>query len=415
MGAVAGLHCDDARTSSPTPARPLNRAQALYLGVSLVVALAGSVGWTYHRRQVDIQVYLMGARHLRSAHLYALYLSGVHLPFTYPPFSTVFFWPMTLVPTGAAEVIWSMVNLASLTLIIAVTLLCVAPQARGDQLGVPWATVAMLLGPAVLLEPVMLDLSFGQVNLVLVAMILTDLTTRVRIGGRTLPRGVGVGVAAAVKLVPVIFIPYLIVTRQTRAALTATLSAAACTQAAFAVNPSASWSYWTRYVNDQSRIGTVTYISNQSLEGALDRVAHHPLSAHVIDAVGLVVVVAGLGVAWWAWRRSSTFLAVLVTADLGLLASPITWAHHMVWIVPVVAWLWWGRDRPAGGRWWALGAATLFYVAPMWRIAHGPAFDTSEHGVALVAGSSFTLAAALFLALVAAMLWRRGRVVAAPS
>ena len=198
-------------------------------------------------------------------------------------------------------------------------------------------------------------------------------------------------------------------TRQRRAALTASLSAAVCTLAAFAVNPSASWSFWTRYVTDQSRIGTVTYISNQSLEGALDRLAHHVLGARVIDPVSLVVVVVGLGLVWWAWRSSSTLLAVLVSADLGLLASPITWAHHVVWIVAALGWLWWGRDRPRGGRWWALGVAALFYVAPMWRIAHGPRFDTSERGASLLAGSSFTVAMVAFLPLVAVMLWRRGR------
>ena len=409
MAFVVGLRCDDARASVPRPRGALRATHWAVAAVSVLVALVGSVGWTYHRRQVDIQVYLMGARHLTSSHLYSLYLSGVHLPFTYPPFSTLLFWPLSWLPTGAAGVVWAVVNLASLTVILAVTMLVVAPELRSEGEGVPWATVMMLLGPAVLLEPVMLDLSFGQINLVLVALVLTDLTTRIRIGGRELPRGIGVGVAAAIKLVPVIFIPYLLVTRQRRAALTASLSAAVCTLAAFAVNPSASWSFWTRYVTDQSRIGTVTYISNQSLEGALDRLAHHVLGARVIDPVSLVVVVVGLGLVWWAWRSSSTLLAVLVSADLGLLASPITWAHHVVWIVAALGWLWWGRDRPRGGRWWALGVAALFYVAPMWRIAHGPRFDTSERGASLLAGSSFTVAMVAFLPLVAVMLWRRGR------
>ena len=122
-----------------------------------------------------------------------------------------------------------------------------------------------------------------------------------------------------------------------------------------------------------------------------------------------VTVLVGLVVAWWAWRSSSTFLAALVVGVTGLLASPITWAHHMVWFVPVLMWLWWGGDRPKLARAWSLAGAALFYVAPMWLIPHGPAYDMREHGLALVAGASFTLASALFILGVAAMLSRRRR------
>ncbi len=401
------VRSDDPRTSPPTAPRRASPFEVAAVVVSCIVALVGSVGWTWHRRQVDIQVYLMGARHLRSPHLYSLYLPGVHLPFTYPPFSTLFFWPLTLLSTGAAGVVWALVNLGALVVVIAVTLLHVHPELRSNEPHVPWSTVLLLLGPAVLIEPVMLDLSFGQINLVLLALVLVDATTRVQVAGRTLPRGIGIGIAAAIKLVPFIFVPFLIVTRQFRAALTTIVTAGVCTLLAFVANPSASAAFWTKYVNDQSRIGTVTYVSNQSLEGALDRVTHHVWTPHSIQAIELLAALAGLAVAWWAWRVSSTFLAVMVMGDAGLLASPITWAHHMVWIVPVLAWLWWGVDRPRSGRIWAVVVATLFYVAPMWILAHGPAFDTHEHGVALVVDNSFTVAAVGLLVAVAAILTMR--------
>lgn len=401
------LRSDDARVSPPTPRQVWRGSRWVIAALSLVTAVLGSVGWTYHRRQVDFQVYLMGARHLASAQLYSQYLPGVHLPFTYPPFSTLFFWPLTLVPSGVATVVWAMVNLAALALIIAVTLLAVHPEQRAQGTGVPWAMVAMLMGPAVLIEPVMLDLSFGQINLVLVALILLDTTTRFSVGHRTLPRGVGIGIATAIKLVPLIFVPFLLVTRQFRAALTALVTIAACTLAAFALNPSASAAFWSRYVNDQARIGTVTYISNQSLEGALDRVTHHVWSSPAMESVQVLTVVAGVALAWWAWRASTTFLAVLIVGAAGLLASPISWAHHMVWIVPVLMWLWWGSDRPARARGWALGTGALFYVAPMWIVAHGPAFDTHEHGWAMLAANSFTVAALVLLGGTTLMLWGR--------
>jgi alpha-1,2-mannosyltransferase len=409
-----GLRSDDARTTAPLTSRPtLTLLQRVYVVVSCITAVVGSLGWTYHRRQVDIQVYLMGARHLTSAHLYSLYLAGVHLPFTYPPFSTLFFWPLTLVSTGGAGVIWSLVNLAALGAIIAVTLLHVHPEERGGEPAIAWSQVFMLLGPAVLIEPVMLDLSFGQINLVLVALILIDATTRVRVAGRELPRGIGIGIAAAIKLTPLIFVPFLIVTRQFRAAVTSVVTFGLCSLAAYVVNPTASSAFWTKYVNDQARIGTVTYVSNQSLEGTLDRLTHHVWSTRSMESVEALTALFGLALAWWAWRHSSMFLAVLVVATTGLLVSPISWAHHMVWIVPILMWLWWGRDRPVSGRLWALGGAVLFYVAPMWLLAHGPAFDTHEHGWTLLVANSFTWAALAWLGGIFVVLLRRQRAVQA--
>ena len=415
MGTRISVCSDDARTS---PARVLTGhgvGSRVLLVVSLVTALLGTVGWTFHRHQVDLEVYLMGARHLRDPHLYGLTLAGVHLPFTYPPFSTLFFWPLGIMTTRIAGVVWALINLGALLVIIAVTLLHVRPDERDGSARVPWWLALTLVGPAVLLEPVMLDLSFGQVNLVLVALVLVDMTTRVRVAGRTLPRGIGVGLAAAIKLVPVIFVPFLLVTRQFRAAATSMVTIAACAAMAFIVNPSASTAFWGKYVNDQARIGSVTYISNQSLQGTIDRVTHHLWNSRGMESLEGLTVVLGLAVAWWAWRRSSTFLAVLVVGVTGLLASPITWAHHMVYIVPVLMWLWWGSDRPVGGRVWALGSATLFYVAPMWLIPHGPGYDMREHGAALWAGSSFTLAATSFIVGVAVMLTHRRRLGPQPS
>jgi alpha-1,2-mannosyltransferase len=379
------------------------------IAVSILAALAGTLGWTYHRRQVDLEVYLMGARHLRDPQLYHLTLSGVQLPFTYPPFSTLFFWPLGIMSTPVASVVWALVNLVALAVIIAVALLIVRPDERGGSARIPWALVLMLLGPAVLLEPVMLDLSFGQVNLVLVALAFVDMTTHVSLAGRTLPRGIGVGVAAAIKLVPLIFVAFLLVTRQFRAALTAVVTFAACAAVAFVVNASASASFWKEYVNDQARIGRVSYVSNQSVQGAVDRITHHLWNPRAMETLEGLIVVLGVLVAWWAYRSSSVFLAFLVVGVTGLLASPITWAHHMVYVVPVLMWLWWGRDRPAGGRAWALIGAALFYVAPMWLIPHGPRFDMREHGAQLWAGSSFTLASVIFIVGVTAMLAHRGR------
>jgi alpha-1,2-mannosyltransferase len=101
-------------------------------------------------------------------------------------------------------------------------------------------------------------------------------------------------------------------------------------------------------------------------------------------------------------------LGILLCAATGLIISPISWSHHYVWIVPILAWLVLGSDRPPGGWCWALGLAVLFWAAPIWWVPN----QQQGYGGALVllAGNSFFLAVVAFLVLAVALLWARGRV-----
>jgi alpha-1,2-mannosyltransferase len=375
--------------------------------VSAAVALVGALGLAVGRLQLDMAVYLMGAHHLVDGRLYQVGLpTAPHLPFTYPPFAALAFGPLALLPGRAAQVVWCLVNVVALFVLIALALRAARPDLGRRRLAM-WSLV--LMAPAYAIEPVRLTFSFGQVNIVLAAMVLGDLTGHLRVGGRTLPRGVLVGLAAAVKLVPLVFVPYLFVTRQSRAAWVALATFAVCSLGTAVTDPGVSWSYWTRYATDAKRVGGVFYISNQSLRAVADRLDHRVVSTGLVTVAGALVVVAGIALAAWAFRASSNFLGVLVCAATGLLASPITWAHHLVWAVPVLVWLAWAPDRPAGGRLWAAAGAALFWWAPIWRVPNGGNVELSEHGWQLLAGNSFFLAIVVFLVGVAAMLLVRRR------
>lgn len=218
-----------------------------------------------------------------------------------------------------------------------------------------------------------------------------------------------IGLAASVKLVPLVFVPYLFVTRQTRAAWISIGTFAICSLATATTDPRVSWSYWTKYVSDANRVGGVVYISNQSLRAVADRLDHRLVSTDLISGAGLLVVVVGVALAAWAFRTSSPYLGALVCATTGLLASPITWAHHMVWVVPILIWLACAPDRPPGGPYWAAAGAALFYWAPIWRVPNGGNRELSEHGWQLLMGNAFFFAAVVFMAGVALMLWKRRR------
>jgi alpha-1,2-mannosyltransferase len=375
--------------------------------VSTGIVVVAALGLSWHRRQLDLAVYLMGAHHLVDGHLYLAGLPAPpHLPFTYPPFAALVFAPLNILPLSAAQVLWCLVNVAALFALVWLSLRATRPGLERRR-RLLWSLV--LMAPAFWMEPVHLTFAFGQVNVVLAALALADLTGHLRLGTRTLPRGVLIGVVAAVKLIPLVFVPYLFVTRQTRAAWVALGTFALCSAGTAATDPAVSWSYWTKYATDAKRVGGVFFISNQSLRAVADRVDHRVVSTGLITLASAVVLVMGIALARWAWRSSSNFLGVLVCATTGLLVSPITWEHHMVWIVPVLIWLVWAPDRPAGGRLWALAGVALSLWAPIWKVPHGSNVELKEHGWQLLEGNSFFLAMVVFMVGVAVLLTMRRR------
>ncbi len=359
-----------------------------------------------HRSPLDFDIYMMGGSHFFGGHLYSVQYPSPQLGFTYPPFSALAFSPLTLVPRQPAQYFWALLNLAALAALVALSLRAARPTLSRRALA-QWSLV--LMTPAVWLDPVGLTFAYGQVNLILVAMILADLTARVRLGGTVVPQGALTGLAAAAKLTPLIFVPFLFLVRRSRSAVVALVTFVGVGLVVAAVGPSTSWQFWTRYAFDAGRVGGNDYISNQSLSGVLERFHHRAVPHSVYYGLDLIVLVAGMALAVWAYRRSSPLLGVLVCATVGMVVSPITWVHHMVWVVPILAWLCLADDRPRGGWLWAGAAAVWFWIAPIWSLPHGADQELHEHGWQLVLGGSYFLAMLVFLVGVAAMLLVRSR------
>ena len=383
------------------------------------LALASGLGGLYstwivtvNHSHEDLEVYLRGARNLFNGRLYAASLPGApHLPFTYPPFAALFFTPLTFLSVHAAYFVWAAVNVGLLAGLINLSVRLLRPSLSTRA---RWVVSLLALTPFFWFEPIRANFYFGQINLLLAILVVVDLMTTVRVRGRALPRGVLVGVAAALKLIPLVFVAYLVVTRQARAAATAVVSFIACGVLAALCNPGVSWTYWTTYAFDARRVGGVTYVSNQSLRAALDRFSHHLVFVPLVDAAAVATLFVGAVLTAWAWRRSSTFLALLVTAATGLLVSPITWTHHLVWLVPALLWLVLGDDRPRFGWLFALGASAVFWDGLVWYPQHGAhnfnsSLEMKEHGLVELWANSYFLLVVLFLLSVAVMIGLRGR------
>jgi alpha-1,2-mannosyltransferase len=352
----------------------------------LTVAALVWAGWRllgHTPYRIDVDVYRMGGRAwLDSRPLYADGVmfhtrGGLDLPFTYPPLAAVLFAPFAWLPLPVAS---AAITLTTLLLLIASTVLVLTrldvwPQppagrsaaTRGwDRVtGEPawmrrgWLAAAVVAPAVIYLEPIRSNFDFGQVNVVLMTLVIADCVPR----KTPWPRGMLLGLAIALKLTPAVFLLYFLLRRDTRALLVTTASAVVATLAGFAFAWRDSWEYWTETVRNTDRIGTVTLNTNQNIAGALARLGLGEGERFVVWTLACFAV---LGLTVWAARRAlkadEPVLALICVAMFGLVVSPVSWSHHWVWALPtvlvsaVVAY----RHRHA-----ALGLVTLAGIALM--------------------------------------------------
>ena len=353
----------------------------------------------YH---IDLDVYRIGGQTwLHGGNLYGPLpptRSGVRLPFSYPPVAAVLLAPLSLLPMTAAATLLSLATMALTAVVLRMFLTVARPAARPS-----WRTVGWLLPAALLLEPVRNTIDYGQVNVLLMALVSADCLVR----GPRWPRGALVGVAAAVKLTPAAFVLFFLLRRDYRAAGTAALSFCVTTAAGFLLAPRDSVRYWTSVIIQPGRPGSPDYAANQSIQAVLARAGLDPHTTAGL-AVWLMLSAVTVLLAWRGMRhavdRGLDALAVSLNAFAALLVSPISWSHHWVWgETAMLALACLGLGEPAGARRRCLlvlaaAGTALFAAAPQWWLPLGG--DRELHWAAWeqLAGSSYVLLAVTVLA-----------------
>jgi alpha-1,2-mannosyltransferase len=325
------------------------------VGVTALVlyVLPGLPGPAAHWPLWDVRVYWWGGQQA-TAGGGALYAPAAPLSFTYPPFAALLFAVFAGAPIGVLEGVLTVGSLVALVVLCGLSLGAAGVRRRPEN-------VFAMSALALLTWPVAYTLHLGEVNLILAALIGADVLRR-HDGGWW--QGIGTGLAAGIKLTPLIFVAYLALTGRVRAAVTAAGVFAATVAAGYAWLPARSRAFWLGgvFVN-QSRIGNPANPSDQSLAGAIARLAGtgHPPRTWWLVAV-LVTGLVGMAVAVWAHRRGHRLAGTMCCAITGLLVSPVSWTHHWVWAVPLLVWLTaaaWRRRSVACGLAVAAGAAVF--------------------------------------------------------
>ncbi|HEX5596151.1 MAG TPA: glycosyltransferase 87 family protein, partial [Micromonosporaceae bacterium] len=282
--------------------------------------------------------------------LYGFVAAETNLGFTYPPFAALSMLPMAKLPLGLAGWINVLASVAALGLVLIALLRPIAKRAGWS----PWFMVGIALPLALALEPARETLGYGQVNLLLFALIMADLfalrwRSRPPVHGPRPPgllrrlwfsgawAGVGIGLATSIKLTPALFIVYLVLTRQWRAVVTAIGTAVSVTVATFVIAERESVAYFTTVLWRTDRVGAPDMTPNQSLAGLLARLYDSMEAPGLLYvSFALLVMTVGLSRAAHAHTDGDELTAFTLVGLTANVISPISWSHHLVFVIPAV-------------------------------------------------------------------------------
>ena len=305
------------------------RWQLLALGLAVLAAAVAILCWRFGRPiGTDSGVYRAGA--LALLHGDPLYgtlrylpTTSTGLPFTYPPVAGLLFLPLAAIPP---QLVWGVFAVLTMFGLVLALRASVTVASKG------WLVPVLGIG-VFLLEPVRNGLGLGQINVALMALVILD----VLVLPRSRYSGLLVGLAAAIKLTPLVFVLHLLVTGRRADAARAFGTFVVLNAISLAILPSDTLAFWrTQLLGGNNATGAI-YGRNESLNGLIQRLTGHPGGAAFTIAVvaSLVCLAIALPLARRLHQRGETLGALLVTAFCGLLISPISWTHHWVWMVPL--------------------------------------------------------------------------------
>lgn len=380
------------------PARLVGAAGA----IAVVLALTFWLPYTWPYR-IDINVYRLGGQaFLDGASLYGKLPDtevDFNLPFTYPPIAAVIFSVFAVIPLRAASTAVTVVSFLAFVWVLALVLRDILRRPLPAALWIALPVMAAISW----LGPMRANIEFGQINVLLMALVLTD----VLVGENRRWRGWLTGLAVAIKLTPAVFLVYFLLRRDWRSLAMTVVSFAVYTAIGFALRPADSLEYWTSALRDTGRIGNAAYPSNLSINGVVHRLGLDQATASIVWFV--VSSLVGLAIMWVAWRllrEGHKAAAALAVGLIALFCSPVSWSHHWVWALPLLVVLSvWAIDRT--GSWIACLAMVVmgvlvFWLEPQWWWFDDDRGETPDwNGLQQIVGSAYLVWAAVALVLLA--------------
>jgi alpha-1,2-mannosyltransferase len=360
----------------------------------LPFVIAGGSFAPWHPSTIDLEVYVYAVRDMLAGRdIYATVTPGWLLYFIYPPIAAILMVPLAFGPYAFWQLVWT----AGLVVAQQSVLRRCTPL-RGWRLA--------LVGIAVVLavEPVRTTLGYGQVNTLLMALVVADLLPDAPGERRRIPRGTLIGLAAAIKLTPALFVVFAFLIGRRRIAVTAIVSFLVATAIGAVLLFDETAAFFGGLAGGDTRTASPLYVGNQSLLGVFVRLGDSTRLTTVVGlAVAAVVALLGTLVAAHWWRLGRRAFAVALVGLTTCLVSPLSWTHHYVWILPFAVALF-GPGLPRWVRW--LGGTWVVWVCaclPLAALPYGGSVERSYDGLQQLVANVGPL---LGVGLIAGLAWQ---------
>jgi len=398
------------RTTTYGPAAVIAQWALPVIAALVVVPFVkpGGTLWPWRPSMVDLDVYrYTGEVLLNGGDILTARTPGDWLAFIYPPFAALLCVPLVVVPHTLLQILTTAAN-------------ALAVQAVLYRLGwYGWRLGLASTGCVLLVEPVRETIGFGQINILLMLLVVVSLVPGPRLlpGRAVTPPGALVGLAAAIKVTPALFAVHLLFAREWRKTCAVVLTAAGLTLIGFLALPAETIGFVRLLLAGETRTGPAHFLFNQSiLAGVLRVFGETDANRYLGLAISAVVAVVGAYAAALWHRRGEVLLAVSLCGTATLLASPLSWTHHFVWVVPLGVALLQGKDLPRALR--LVGGVFVVWVSAALykRMPWGSGVELTYNGLQqLISVVSPVLGIlVLVVAIVTAQRWTRPEMTTGP-
>lgn len=350
----------------------------------------------------DFQVYYAGGYAvLHAIPLYNIKTPSFHLQFDYQPFAAILFVPFALFSTKVSAIVWTILNVCALFAVLWMSLAMMRISKGRVRL---WITLVATIG-CILLDSILSNMVFGQLCVMIMLLIFVDFQP-------WMPRrwaGIATGIAATIKLTPLLFIIYLFLIGRRRTAIQASITFVVAFLIGLAVLPNDTYRYWFKLgFIDLGRMLDATDVEH-SLFGFFARLTGNAMTppAWTIP-VCIAVAIYGLIMGIRCVRKEQYLLGVLTIGFTAALISPVSWSYDYVWLAPAFVWF-----SVATWRSRTILPRILFPIGVLWsivpwywpgnRVGDTPAYQVTPIGDLIATlGSPMTLT---ILAMVTLPVW----------
>lgn len=293
--------------------------------IILPAIIRGGTPIPWAPQTTDLEVYVYAARDLLAGKDIYQTQSPLQLWFIYPPIAAILMIPLVVGPYVMWQVIWTGGLVAAQTLVL---------RRAGAPRG--WRLAVLSIVVLVAMEPIRTTLGYGQVNTFLMMLVIADLLPDRPGERRRIPQGALIGLAASIKLTPLLFVVLLLLLGRIRSVVTAGVTFVVLTVIGAVVMWQGTLTFFTGLLGGDTKTSGPQYVGNQSMSGVTTRLLGETTPGTLVGlAIGAILALLTAVVAVHWWRREEKVFAVTLVGLGTCLASPLSWTHHWVWVLPL--------------------------------------------------------------------------------